>query len=290
MGVDVLADPTVLEDLARRIFGEGDRPAGWFPRKLRRERVDPTLSVLALRPGAEVSDRDAWLGYVLVGNPESLEDAARTSGTGVVPAARGRGLASALLDDAARRCRNAGLRRLELLARAELVPFYLERGFSRRRSTVTVVGFGDADEAEPLAPPRSWRPLRPDELEPIAWLPEAWEGTEATARGMCELDSATAWLSREGTAWLVQRLVLREQWSPVDAIEALRRRMPRGAPLLLPMLPPDAAWTQALLDRGFAVAQRAALLERSLGPGAPGPRFTGVPSGSHDDRKPRTDT
>lgn len=37
-----------LERLARRVFGDGDRPPGWLARKLAREAVDPHLSALAL--------------------------------------------------------------------------------------------------------------------------------------------------------------------------------------------------------------------------------------------------
>ena len=45
-----------LERLARRIFGDGDRPAGWLARKLAREAVDPRLSVLALAAGPDPQD------------------------------------------------------------------------------------------------------------------------------------------------------------------------------------------------------------------------------------------
>lgn len=269
MGVDALEDPAELEGLALRIFGDGDRPPGWFARKLRREGVDPALSVVALRPGSEPRDPNGWLGYVLVGTPPSLHPAARTSGTGVVPWARGRGLASRLLDAAAQRCRDAGLRRLQLLARAELVPFYRERGFASLRATVTALGFGEATHPRLVAAP-PWRSPRAAERERVAWLPEAWAGTEAHARHGCvttEDDAAlTAWISREGSAWLVQRLLAPPELSLLAAADALRRCLPAGAPVLLPLLDADDPPTRALLEAGWAAAQRGALLERTLAP------------------------
>lgn len=268
VGLDALPDPTALEGLARRIFGEGDRPRGWFARKLRRERVVPALSAVAIRADAAPSDPRGWLGYVLVGAPPSLGKTARTSGTGVIPEARGHGLATRLLESVAERSTMTGLQRLELWAEAEVSPFYLARGFRLRHRMVTVVGFAHA-HAEPrlqARAPATWRPRRADEHEPVAWLPEAWAGTEAAARHRCAFTEGTheveAWLSREGAAWLVQRLLTRG--SLPAAADGLRRYLPPGAPVLLPWLPADAAATRALLEAGWAAAQHGHRLERLL--------------------------
>ncbi|MEX1367838.1 MAG: GNAT family N-acetyltransferase [Nannocystaceae bacterium] len=269
-----LPDLGVLEPLARRVFGRGDRPAGWFRRKLRREQVRAELSALAVRAEAGVEDPEGWLGYVLVGTPASLGDAARTSGTGVVPAARGRAIASRLLDAVARACHDAGYRRLQLLAEARLVPFYRRRGFDAGRPTVTALGFATGDvrgrdrDREVLGPALPWRPLEPGEHTRVAWLPEAWAGTEAHARRTCAWTDAgtqvTAWISREGQAWLVQRLVSRGPGTLATIAAGLLDRLPRAAPVLLPLLPADDPQTRALLDDRFVAAQRGSLLERSL--------------------------
>lgn len=267
-----LPDLRVLEPLARRVFGRGDRPAGWFGRKLRREQVRAELSALAVRAEAAVEDPEGWLGYVLVGTPASLGDAARTSGTGVVPAARGRAIASRLLDAVARACRDAGYRRLQLLAEARLVPFYRRRGFDAGRPTVTALGFATGDGPgrgrDGFGPARPWRPLEPGEHTRVAWLPEAWAGTEAPARRSCAWNHAgtqvTAWISREGQAWLVQRLVSRGPATLATIAAGLLARLPRASPVLLPLLPADDPQTRALLDDRFVAAQRGSLLERLL--------------------------
>jgi GNAT superfamily N-acetyltransferase len=265
-----LGDPGRLEALARRVFGDGDRPAGWFDRKLRREQVDLRLSPVAVAAGAEARDPDAWLGYVLVGTPGSLGDAVRTAGTGVVPRARGRGLGGRLLADAVERCASAGRRRMQILAEAEVTPFYARHGFSLVTPTVTALGFARGTaEPPPLEPPGPWRALERGEHEPVAWLPEAWEGTELAARHGLSWSSAwgpaRAWLSREGVAWLVQRLVAPERGDALPALaDALLRRLPAGAPVLLPLLPAEAPVTRELLASGWAPAQRGALLDRPL--------------------------
>lgn len=263
-----LGDPGRLEELARRVFGDGDRPAGWFDRKLRREHVDLRLSPVAVAAGADPHDPAAWLGYVLVGAPSSLGDAVRTAGTGVVEPARGRGLGGRLLAAAMERSRDAGYRSMQILAEAQAVPFYARHGFAMVTPTVTALAFARGGELEPEPPPRSWRALRPGEHEPVAWLPEAWEGTEPPARHGLSWDAAhgrvTAWLSREGTAWLVQRLVAASGEAPTALAEAILQRLPAGAPVLLPLLPADAPATRELLAAGWVAAQRGALLQRSL--------------------------
>lgn len=257
-----------LEGLARRVFGDGNRPAGWFERKLRREHVDPRLSPVAVAAGGDPHDPAAWLGYVLVGTPPSLGDAVRTAGTGVVPLVRGRGVGGRLLVAAMELARDAGHRCMQILAEAEAVPFYARHGFETVTATVTALSFARGPGREPAAPPRSWRALGPGEQAPVEWLREAWEGTEASARHglgwQATHGRVTAWLSREGTAWLVQRLVAPAGEPPTALAESILARLPAGAPVLLPLLPADAPATHELLASGWVVAQRGALLRRSL--------------------------
>lgn len=257
-----------IEHVAERVFGPGDRPAGWFRRKLRREHVDPRLSPVAVRAGAEPGDPDAWLGYVLVGTPKSRGDAVRTAGTGVVAAARGQGVGGRLLGAVAELSAAAGYRRVELWAEAAVVPFYRRHGFVPVVPTLTALAFAEGPPSPELEPAPPWRTPAADEREAVAWLPEAWVGTDAAARhGLSWIHPegrAQAWLSREGIAWLAQRVVA-PRAVPLPALAlALRSRLPAPAPLLLPQLPAHDPDTAALLASGFAVAQRAVLLERRL--------------------------
>jgi len=265
---DSVGDPACLEGLARRIFGEGDRPAGWFARKLRRERVDPTLSVVAIRAGAEARDPAAWLGYVLVGRPPSLGDAVRTAGTGVDPTERGRGLGSHLLRAAMKRSREAGFTRMQVLADLRVLPFYLRHELAIVHRTVTVLGFSRGQQPCILALSRPWDALAREERELVAWLPEAWEGTDLAARRTITWTEAgqrtTAWISREGVAWLVHRLVAPSAASPAAIGAALLNRLDPGDPVLLPLLPETAPATRALLQSGWVSAQRSVLLVRTL--------------------------
>ncbi len=274
-----LRHPDRLAGLAQRIFGEGDRPAGWFATKRRRERIDLSLSPVAIREGMDPDDPQGWLGYVLVGTPGSLAPAVRTAGTGVLPAAQGHGIGRRLLEAVAQRCRAAGHRRVQLLAEPALVPFYRRHGFARVHDTLTVVAFGrgPTDGPPPWGSPTPWGPVPPGQHQPVAWLPEAWAGTTASARHTVHWrvrgdvaandqghDTITAWISREGVAWLVQRLLI-PRGRPLPACAAaLLDRLPTAAPVLLPMLRADAPATAALLDAGWAAAQPGALLERTL--------------------------
>lgn len=263
-----LRDPGRLEGLARRVFGDGDRPAGWFQRKLRRERVDLRLSPVAVEASADPHDPAAWLGYVLVGAPASLGGTVRTAGTGVVAAARGRGLGGRLLAAAAELAAAAGHRRMELLAAADVAPFYRRHGFTTVTETVTVLAFARGQGPRP-GPASRWRALAAGEHAPVAWLPEAWEGTDAELRhGLTWTTSAgpvEGWLSREGVAWLVQRLVAPRSLALPGLAAALLERLPAGDPVLLPLLPAGAPTTHALMGAaGFTAVQRGVLLERPL--------------------------
>ncbi|MCB9702107.1 MAG: GNAT family N-acetyltransferase [Myxococcales bacterium] len=274
VGADALADLASLEPIARAIFGEGDRPAGWFERKLRRERVDPRLSVIA-REGASI------VGYALLGAPPSLPGVARAAGMGVIPTHRGRGLGSALLAAAAERARSAGLRRLHTLAGPERVGFYERFGMlaiARLHTLLAAppeapadVAFGGALR---LGAPLPW--ALPGATEVAGWLAEAWSETPDPLRASAAIGAAggdpIAWahLSREGRAWLCQRLLVADG-SPLEregralaAAEALRRSLAADAPLLLYGLPAVSAITDALLQRGWRVVQEGVVMERVL--------------------------
>jgi hypothetical protein len=133
---------------------------------------------------------------------------------------------------------------------------------------VTALAFARGTVYGPLEPPPPWRVCRPGEHEPVAWLPEAWEGTELAARGGLAWDTAhgrvTAWLSREGVAWLVQRLVAPASEALPALADGILQRLPAGAPVLLPLLPAAAPATRELLAAGFVAAQQGTLLDRSL--------------------------
>ncbi len=268
-----LGDPLRLEPLARRIFGDGDRPAGWFGRKLRREWVDAALSPVAMPADTTDDDLGAALGYVLVGTPLSRGDAVRTAGTGVDPRARGTGLGARLLDAAAQWVAQAGYQRIELLADEAVRSFYEHRGFSRVRATVTTLAFGRCEDDDRLCRASPWRTPQPHEHAPVTWLPETWDGTEPAARAGLRWEESAgtvhAWLSREGTAWLVQHLVAPVDLSLTVLAAALLERLPAGAPVLLPLLPADDAATAQLLESEWSAIQRGALMEREIpSPGA----------------------
>jgi len=263
-----LGDPTGLEPLVRRVFGHGDRAPGWFSRKLRRERVDPRLSPIAIGPDGDPDDPSARVGYVLVGTPLSRGDAVRTAGTGVLPSARGRGVGGRLVDAAAWMAQAAGFRRMELVAARAVLPFYAQQGFAVVHHTVTALAFARGTRPPP-GRCRPWRmPLR-HEHAPVTWMPETWDGTEPAARAglrwSTEDGPVDAWLSREGVAWLVQHLVAPAGVGLPRLASTLLEHLPAGAPVMLPLLPAADSALAELLEGEWSVVQRGALMERSLG-------------------------
>lgn len=256
-----LADLADLEPVARGIFGEGDRPPGWFPRKLHRERVDPRLSVLA----CEGDDLACVVGYALIGAPASLPGVARCAGLGLLPSARGAGLGRRLVDAARRAAAAADLRELHVLADPSSRPFYAALGFEARVDQRTLLAPALGPRAASLPPPRPW-----DEphTRPLAgWLREAWEGTDDPQRGTLEVHlggerSALAHLSREGRALLVHRLLVPLDADAADALtaaDALRRRLPFGAPILLYGVA-DPTLVHSLETRGWSIAQASSVM------------------------------
>ena len=77
--------------------------------------------------------------------------------------------------------------------------------------------------------------------------------------------AARVWCSREGAAWLVHRLTCPIALPLQRAANILLNRLPDGVPVLLPDLTDDTPPTLAILDSGWAAAQRGAMLRLDLG-------------------------
>ncbi|MBP7287999.1 MAG: GNAT family N-acetyltransferase [Nannocystaceae bacterium] len=279
-----------LQSLAEQVFGAQHRDAQWFARKLHRELVDDTLSMVAV-DGDDLDDPRAWLGYVLVGRPPSCAPAARTAGTAVIAPARGRGVATALLEAAARTCADAGLRSLQLWAEQARESFYCARGFELQMRFSTMLAFARGPAA-PWPGPLPWRP--PDEpalqLLPHGFLPEAWERTPAHERATWSLTSplARVHVAREARAFAVHGVWLADLRDAARVLDAVLTRLPTDAPVVaVALAEPDAspahatassseqedaaavssitAPTVARLRRlGWLDAQRGAILQRRL--------------------------
>lgn len=235
-----------LEALVAEIFGAGDRPRGWFERKLAREVVAPALSKIAVDP------RGAKVGFLLASAPESLSGVARLVSLGVLPTWRGHGIGRALIEAAATSATAAGLSSMTALAEADRRGFYADTGFypeevlrtllAPNKSPVHPAPEGDRDPdvlsgsgaASPESTagatepadhevmtvrrhsPASWS--RAGTQAVGGWLAEAWEGTPAPLRQTYALggDDPLAWahVSREGEAQLIHRLLLRSPSAP----------------------------------------------------------------------------
>lgn len=258
-----------LEPVAEAIFGAGQRRPGWFARKLERECVDPRSCSLLLREGvdplAPVRAEQVG-GYVLLGRPPSFNTLARGAGVGVLPELRGRGHAAALLEASLARAARVEVQAVELLAEPALLDWYLRLGFEAVRSEWTLLADATGTAAASLAWNAQASPVDPAELCIWEWSPEAWQRTPAAERARLELDSGSvcghAWITREGRAYLIQRLALtgpgrsREPALLAALLEQLRACLPAGAPVLLYPIPAQACWSNALCDAGWRVAQR----------------------------------
>jgi GNAT superfamily N-acetyltransferase len=268
-----IGGPARLEALAVRVFGSGDRPCGWFERKLRRERVDAELSMVAARDTAELTDPAAWLGYVLVGRPACLPGVARTAGTGVVSEAHGRGIGADLVRAVRARAGAAGLHTVRTLASAAARPFYERMGFSCVREVTTLLAFGRGRAAEFVHGPEPWTPadVVPGQthVEACAWLEDAWVGTEAHLRHTLSIDAGgelPGWvhLSREGLALLAHRVLVPWCGPEEDALRAFARglleHVPEGRPVMIFGLDPRASATAALLADGWSAVQHGAVM------------------------------
>ena len=260
--------PASLVALAEAVFGVGDRRPGWFARKLLRECVDADLSHVAVTATGDPTDPQCWLGYVLVGTPPSLGSAARTAGTGVVEAARGRGIGTALLAAAATATRASGRTHLQLLSAPPRVGYYLRQHFTVVHRLVTLLRPSTGVVGAPLPGPQPWAPSRPASRVLVQWLPEAWAHSDS--RHTLVLPHATAHVSAEGRAWLVHRLVThsatdtRLEARVIATADALLRRLPQGHPVLLPLIEEVSRITAAWLAAGWHPIQRGTLLQLDL--------------------------
>lgn len=265
-----------LERLAVRIFGAGDRPPGWFARKLAREAVDPDLSVLAVRTGpADHDPEDSLIGYLLVGRDPG-DPVAHSAGVGLVPAARGQGLGGRLLGRAADGLRRAGASALRVLAEPAREPWYARHGLVVRARRVTLLAFGTSPRAHPPARKLAWSPdpAPPhDATELCAWRHATWARTPESDAETLDL-GAGAWahVSREGAARLVHRLLAPAARDPLDSLAALLARIDRGAPVLLYGCDAVSSITAAFTAHGLTAAQRFAEMDLALGPTLDKPR------------------
>lgn len=230
-------DLATLEPVARQIFGAGDRPPGWFTRKLAREGVDPALSSLAFGTGGEV------VGYLLVGDEQGPHAPllAHCAGLGVLPTHRGRGLGPALVA-----CSVAALRRRHALALHALAEpprrsFYEQLGFHplAARHTLQTTGLGPRDPDLAAHPPAPWQ--LPGRCV-AHWRAGTWSRTPKLLAATLQLERGAVHLSREGQAILVQRMCVDAADDHDDAetiaatlltLESLRHHFATTTPILL---------------------------------------------------------
>lgn len=264
----VVGDIRRLEPLATRIFGVGDRPEGWFARKLHRECVDPALSRLAVDGDAE--DPRSWLGYVLVGAPPSVHPAARTAGTGVIPEARGEGIGHSLVREAFAGVLRGGFRALQIPADPTRSNFYLRLGFEPIRNEVTLLSFGTGHADPSWGVNAPWTLRRERVLG--EWLKEAWSRGEIQSQAEAIVNGPQARLraliSREGTARVAHRVLLsgdaQTEEGVLKLLGGLRDQVALGAPLVLPGFPSYLTLLEAMVDDGWSIAQRTQVMERRI--------------------------
>lgn len=234
-----------LEGVWLRAFGAGDRPLGWFARKLARERVDDELSQVAIATDGDPRSPRSWLGFVLAGRLPSQGDVVRTAGTAVVREARGRGVGALLLHALQAAAARAGSDKVQLVADATAIHYYERLGFVRIRDVATL-RIDATGAAGPLPPPLTWdeatAALAPSR-QLSAWTPEAWEGS--TDRHALALRSAAgrriglALASREGGAWLVHRWLADPRATAPALVAALAASLPAASPILVPHVDAD---------------------------------------------------
>ncbi len=257
-----------LERLARRVFGEGDRPAAWFAQKLRRECVDMDMSVIAVENAEYRDDPESWLGYALLGVPPSLGAVARAAGVGLLPDARGRGRGADLVSHALASAHRRGRAAVRLLAQPQLVPYYEKLGFTVRRGWETWRGTGEGASNQDLPAPGPWT-IPGVQLQLSGWLAEAWSGTtnERRATLWYDLDGLemVAHVSREGRAFLVQRLCVEHPDQSEAALQEIVFGLPGGAPVLITGVDPASAITDSLRQAGFDLAQRGFVMQKAAG-------------------------
>ena len=168
------------------------------------------------------------------------------------------------LASAARR----GRKRLRLIAQPDLTSFYEKLGFELLEPWETWGSTGEGDGSDRLPDPGPWTiPGVPFEVS--GWMVEAWRGTEAERRHTLWYDmdgrEMVVHLSREGRAFLVQRLCLQSPDMTLDALREIRWALPAAAPVFMTGVKPAQPLVQDLEEAGFEVAQRGLVMERSTG-------------------------
>ncbi len=243
-----------LEPLARAIFGDGDREPGWFERKLWRECVVSEHSVV-LTTSADPAERQAWIGYGLLGRPPSLGGVARTAGIGVRVPWRGVGLGRRLVEALRERARRSGADTLCVPASEQSAPFYARCGLRPGETTQTLLAFGEGEsQATPAERPEPWDAPCPGPIL-SAWFREAWERTPPARRHTVRVrDGHDRFdVSMEGSAHVALR------WTSADGDVrgplAWLGATPRGTPALLHELPENAPTLRPLLEQGWNVVQ-----------------------------------
>ncbi|MBV1858703.1 MAG: GNAT family N-acetyltransferase [Nannocystaceae bacterium] len=250
--VERVGDATRLEPLARAIFGEGQRPRGWFSQKLTRECVSPSRSIL-LTQSRDASDPAAWVGYGLLGRPPSLGPLARTAGIGLIPTWRRRGLGLHLLEGLQDAARDDGAQGLLIPASPGTVPFYARCGLSRHHTAHTLWATGTGKETVSGAP-EPWESPCPGPLR-SGWFAETWERTASRRRQTLRLRGGTERfdVSIEGNAQLAVRWT--SEAGGADGPSAWLLAVAHGTPALLHDIDACAPELPLLLERGWSVAQ-----------------------------------
>jgi GNAT superfamily N-acetyltransferase len=238
-----------LEPLARAVFGEGQRPRGWFDRKLARECVVPDRSlVVSLSPDAK--DAKTWIGYGLLGQPPSLGSTARTAGIGLKPSSRGQGIGQRLVRGLLEQARRGGADGVVIPASTGSRAFYERCGLLPREVTHTLLAFGRGTATPNVD--ESWDSATPGPAQ-SGWFREAWEQTRTRTTTRVRDGRDRFDVSFEGTAHVAMR------WTSADGLpdgpRDWLRTVPTGAPALLHEVPADAPFLSGLLEDGWTVVQ-----------------------------------
>ena len=207
------------------------------------------------------------------------------SGMGVVPAARGRGLARRMLQQLEIHLAGRAAQ-LRCLSEPRREAMYRHLGFTvqRRIATVAALGTGDATSLQMDGPPPSV-----DALSSCGWLAETWSRSLDDRRrvwvgrvptGLPAVDATTAagagaraWLTWEGPALLVHGLEAGKDEAhgtrgPLSraarALASLRAEIHPRTPVLVYGWPDDPDALALLTGQGWSVVQRGAVMTRAI--------------------------